>query len=136
MHIQNGGSLLPYIGIMFLQILNLSIITTAVTIVGSLMFVFVKNKYVVQISPLLYYFITLILASTVGNINSTFGKVLTIFVMDEQILSIVRQYFTKDISSYSITNSANSIIFITVLSVISLALYRRTIIKFGKDYIL
>ncbi|HHW70204.1 MAG TPA: hypothetical protein GX392_02525 [Clostridiales bacterium] len=127
-----GESLLSYIGITAIQVLNLSIIITLITILSSLIIVFIKNKYIVQMFPLLYYFITLILGSTIGNINNLLANIFTVFILDVQIHVIVEEYLTRETTG----TFFNSIVFIVTLSVINMVLYRMNINTYGKDYIL
>lgn len=83
----------PQCILVVLLVINISIFT-------SLSDLFVNNKYMIYSIPLILYFAPFILASTIGNIFDSFGKIVSKLVVDNNILAI----YLHRIANTSITN--------------------------------
>ncbi len=85
--------MVPQCILVILLVLNISVFT-------SLSDLFVNNKYMIYSVPLVLYFVPFILASTIGNISDSFGKIVSKLVVDNNVLAI----YLHRVANTTITN--------------------------------
>lgn len=118
-------SIVAHIAINIIYITSILMITSMIT-------PYAKNKYLVQIMPLVCYYIPFLIGSTVGNISHFFASLTGYFVADNLLLSILYYY----VSSMSLAEFILSVILLpfAMFLIIQIA-YDTNIKKYTKDYI-
>ena len=116
---------------MVLTTISIGIIVSLLTITATLINTIVKNKYIIQLFPLVIYIITLCLGSTIGNLLNNYYDIIAIFVLDAQISYIIEIALTHQ------THNVISIsVFLILFILITVKLYNKNLNKFEKEYIL
>ncbi|HLW10349.1 MAG TPA: hypothetical protein VKX35_08115 [Fermentimonas sp.] len=113
-----------------IHVLILVVYVILVLLITSLLTVYFHNKHLLQLTPLIVYFVPLLLASALG--NEFIFKIMENFVADNYLLAV---YFT-DIPQEGIFNTLLSYGSLPLLLVIIFQyLYTKNITSFGRDYI-
>lgn len=124
-------NILAYYLVVSIKIIFLGVIVSLITSLSTLSYVLIKNKYVIQLFPLVYYFMTLAISKVVYSFSERVGKIVTYFVLDLQISNIMKD----TLSVYNI-EFLSIVVFILGLLAVNIFLYKKNIHTFGKDYIL
>lgn len=121
-----------YVFVLFLHIFLSLIYLTLVFIITSLVTPYFNNKYLIQITPLITYFIPLFIGSTVGNISNFFAVLTSNFVTDNFLLGM----YYNSTSFMSLLEVVLSIVSLPlILLTIILFLYDLNLKKYSLDYL-
>lgn len=117
---------------MVVHILQLIIFMVLIVSVTSLSDVFITNKYILQCLPLMFYFVPLILGSTLGNISSLAARVTKYIISESYLLSIYSFYNTSQNKSITILEL---LVLPIILIVIICSLYYLNVKKYERNYL-
>lgn len=114
-----------------LQVLLLLLLLLGMLICTSLSNVVLSNRYIIHCVPLCLYFFPLLVSLSIGNISGVTGRITSLFVVDNNILSL---YFHK-VTDASIQNTIISYSCLPVfLFVIDVILYIINLKKYRETY--
>ncbi|WP_350343130.1 hypothetical protein PRVXT_002410 [Proteinivorax tanatarense] len=121
-----------YIFALTAQIIMGPIFVSLVVSLVSLSTPYLKNKYLIQISPFFVYFIFLFISSTIGNISPTFGTVTRYFVPD----SFLKSVYFNSISHTSLLDTVLSFVALPLLLLaLTIYMYSVNVESYTEDYI-
>lgn len=129
--IRQYDSIIQYYLIIVVKIISVGIIVNLLTVSATLINTYIKNKYIIQLFPLIVYIVTITIGSTIGNILTNYQQGIATFILDAQISYIIDIFFVKN-SNHLI----EIIVFLTISNILILALYKKNIKKFEREYLL
>lgn len=130
-NIHQYSSIVSYYINMILTTIFIGIMVSLLTITATVINTIVKNKYAIQLFPLIIYLITLCLGSIIGNLLNDYYTIISTFILDAQI-GYIREMFLTNKTSEFISIS----IFLILFILITVKLYNKNLNKFEKEYIL
>lgn len=127
-----GLSFFSKLSLALLHIILLIFYTVLLSSISLLSMIYFKNKYIIQISPLVaFMIIPVLLGSTLANISTTLGTIIYYFI-PFTTLQIVRDIVTTDIGMQSILMSFTPFV---ILTIVFIYLYKINLDKFSSSYL-
>lgn len=129
---EEGLSFFSKLSLALLHIILLIFYTVLLSSISLLSMIYFKNKYIIQISPLVaFMIIPVLLGSTLANISTTLGTIIYYFI-PFTTLQIVRDIVTTDIGMQSILMSFTPFV---ILTIVFIYLYKINLDKFLSSYL-
>lgn len=130
-----GESQLSFIQMLLFILSHITLIilfTVLVNLFTLAINIYVKNKFLIQSMPLLFFvIIPFVLGSTVANLSSFLGNIISLFI-PFMTLNLVYDYLMYDLSLIEVSGQ---LINIVLLMIITIGVWRTNLKIFSKDYV-